>query len=54
MTLINSATGCAGYSLIPAGGGFRTVETKADLSRPITSATGRVRARAARAVLQDD
>ena len=36
MTLIDSATGCAGYSLIPAGGGFRTVETKANLSRPIT------------------
>src|SRR5215475_14663493 len=46
MTLIDSATGCAGYSLIPAGAGFRTVETKANLSRPITSATGRVRAEA--------
>ena len=46
MTLIDSATGCAGYSLIPAGAGFRTVETKVNLSRPITSATGRVRAEA--------
>ena len=46
MTLIDSATGCAGYSLIPAGGGFRTVETKANLSRPITGETGRVRAEA--------
>jgi len=46
MTLIDSATGCAGYSLIPAGGGFRTVETKVNLSRPITSATGRVRTEA--------
>src|SRR5215831_20886828 len=46
MTLIDSATGCAGYSLIPAGAGFRTVETKANLSRPITSDTGRVRAEA--------
>jgi len=46
MTLIDSATGCAGYSLIPAGGGFRTVETKVNLSRPITSDTGRVRAEA--------
>jgi hypothetical protein len=39
-------TGCAGYSLIPAGAGFRTIETKVNLSRPITSATGRVRAEA--------
>ena len=46
MTLIDSATGCAGYSLVPAGGGFRTVETKVNLSRPITSDTGRVRAEA--------
>ena len=46
MTLIDSATGCAGYSLIPAGAGFRTVETKVNLPRPITSATGRVRAEA--------
>jgi uncharacterized protein (TIGR00369 family) len=46
MTLIDSATGCAGYSLIPAGAGFRTVETKTNLSRPITSDTGRVRAEA--------
>jgi uncharacterized protein (TIGR00369 family) len=46
MTLIDSATGCAGYSLIPAGAGFRTIETKVNLSRPITSDTGRVRAEA--------
>jgi uncharacterized protein (TIGR00369 family) len=46
MTLIDSATGCAGYSLVPAGAGFRTVETKVNLSRPITSDTGRVRAEA--------
>jgi uncharacterized protein (TIGR00369 family) len=46
MTLIDSATGCAGYSLIPAGGGFRTVETKVNLSRPIITGTGRVRAEA--------
>jgi uncharacterized protein (TIGR00369 family) len=46
MTLIDSAAGCAGYSLMPAGTGFRTVETKANLSRPITSASGRVRAEA--------
>ena len=46
MTLIDSATGCAGYSLLPAGAGFRTVETKVNLSRPITGDTGRVRAEA--------
>ena len=46
MTLIDSATGCAGYSLISAGAGFRTIETKANLSRPITGETGRVRAEA--------
>jgi uncharacterized protein (TIGR00369 family) len=46
MTLIDSAAGCAGYSLSPAGAGFRTVETKANLSRPITSDSGRVRAEA--------
>jgi uncharacterized protein (TIGR00369 family) len=46
MTLIDSATGCVGYSLIPAGAGFRTIETKVNLSRPITSDTGRVRAEA--------
>jgi uncharacterized protein (TIGR00369 family) len=46
MTLIDSAAGCAGYSLMPAGAGFRTVETKVNLSRPITSDTGRVRAEA--------
>jgi uncharacterized protein (TIGR00369 family) len=46
MTLIDSATGCAGYSLVPAGSGFRTIETKVNLSRPITSDSGRVRAEA--------
>jgi uncharacterized protein (TIGR00369 family) len=46
MTLIDSATGCAGYSLVPAGAGFRTIETKVNLSRPITGDTGRVRAEA--------
>ena len=46
MTLIDSAAGCAGYSLMPAGAGFRTVETKVNLSRPITSDTGRVRTEA--------
>ena len=46
MTLIDSATGCSGCSLVLAGAGFRTIETKVNLSRPITSDTGRVRAEA--------
>ena len=44
LTLIDSAGGCAGLSLLPAGSGFATIETKANLSRPITKDTGRVRA----------
>ena len=44
LTLIDSACGCAGLSLLPAGFGFATVETKANMSRPITVNTGRVRA----------
>jgi uncharacterized protein (TIGR00369 family) len=44
LTLIDSAGGCAGLSLLPAGSGFTTIETKANFSRPITKDTGRVRA----------
>jgi uncharacterized protein (TIGR00369 family) len=44
LTLIDSACGCAGLSLLPAGSGFATIETKANLARPITKDTGRVRA----------
>jgi uncharacterized protein (TIGR00369 family) len=44
LTLIDSAAGCAGLSLLPAGSGFATIETKANLSRPITKDIGRVRA----------
>ncbi len=44
LTLIDSACGCAGLSLLPPGTGFATIETKANLSRPITKDTGRVRA----------
>jgi uncharacterized protein (TIGR00369 family) len=43
LTLIDSATGCAGLSLLPAGSLFATVETKANFSRPISKDTGRVR-----------
>jgi uncharacterized protein (TIGR00369 family) len=44
LTLIDSAGGCAGLSLMPAGSGFTTIETKANFSRPITKDTGLVRA----------
>ena len=44
LTLIDSATTCAAHSLLPAGVGSTTVETKGNFSRPITAETGRVRA----------
>src|SRR5262249_22030735 len=44
LTLIDSVTGCAGLSLLPAGSRLTTVESKANFSRPITQDTGRVRA----------
>lgn len=46
LTLIDSATGCACYSLMPPDSGYATVETKGNLSRPILHNTGRVRAEA--------
>lgn len=51
LTLIDSVAGCAGHSLLPAGSGYTTIETKGNFSRPITRDTGRVRAEA-RAVAQ--
>lgn len=44
LTLIDSAAGCAAHSLLPAGVGYATVETKGNFSRPIMTETGRVRA----------
>lgn len=44
LTLIDSAAGCAGHTLLPAGVGYTSVETKANFTRPITRDTGRVRA----------
>jgi uncharacterized protein (TIGR00369 family) len=44
LTLIDSAAGCAGHTLLPADVGYATVETKANFTRPITENTGRVRA----------
>jgi len=42
-TLIDSATGCAAHTLLPAGVGYTTVETKVNFSRAIRADTGRVR-----------
>ena len=46
LTLIDSAAGCAAHSLLPAGVGYTTIETKANFSRPILEDTGRVRCEA--------
>ena len=46
LTLIDSVGGCAGHSLLPAGSGYVTIETKGNFARPITPGTGRVRAEA--------
>lgn len=44
LTLIDTVTGCAAHSTLPAGVGYTTLETKTNFSRPITPETGRVRA----------
>jgi uncharacterized protein (TIGR00369 family) len=44
LTLIDSATGCAGHTLLPAGVSYTTLETKANFTRAIKADTGRVRA----------
>jgi uncharacterized protein (TIGR00369 family) len=46
LTLIDSAAGCAGLTLLPAGSRYATVETKANFSRAIQKDTWRVRAEA--------
>src|SRR5688500_5810382 len=43
LTLIDSATGCSAHTLLPAGTGYTTIETKGNFVRPITKDTGRVR-----------
>jgi uncharacterized protein (TIGR00369 family) len=43
MTLIDSATGCALHTLMPAGVGYATVETKVNMTRAIRAEDGRVR-----------
>ena len=44
MTLLDSAMGCAVQTHMPAGGGYTTLEAKTNLTRPITSRTGVLRA----------
>lgn len=46
LTLVDSATGCAAMSLLPAGVSYTTVETKANFVRPIMADTGLVRCEA--------
>lgn len=44
LTLIDSCTGCAAHTTLPAGVGYTTVETKVNFVRAITPQTGEVRA----------
>jgi uncharacterized protein (TIGR00369 family) len=44
MTLIDSACGCAGHTTLPAGVGYGTLETKANMVRQIRTDTGVLRA----------
>jgi uncharacterized protein (TIGR00369 family) len=44
LTLIDTVTGCAAHSTLPAGVGYASIETKANFSRPIKADTGLVRA----------
>ncbi|TGY90216.1 PaaI family thioesterase [Marinicauda algicola] len=43
MTLIDSAAGCAGHTLLPAGSGYTTVETKVNFTAPIAADAGALR-----------
>lgn len=44
LTIIDSVTGCAAYSVLPSGVGYATIETKGNFTHPILADTGRVRA----------
>jgi len=44
LTLLDSCMGCAVHSLLAAGQGFATIETKVNFVRPLTDTTGLVRA----------
>ncbi len=43
-TLLDSALGASVHSTLPEGQGYTTLETKFNLTRPVTAATGAVRA----------
>ncbi len=43
-TILDSAMGCAVYSTIPLGGNYTTVEIKVNYLKPVSAATGPVRA----------
>jgi uncharacterized protein (TIGR00369 family) len=47
LTLIDSCTGCAAHTTLPAGVGYTSVETKVNFVRAITPETGQVRAEGA-------
>ena len=42
LTLMDSALGCAVQTTLPAGVGYTTLETKGNMVRAITGATGRI------------
>lgn len=44
LTLLDSCTGCAAHTTLPAGVGYTTLETKGNLVRAILPTTGVVRA----------
>jgi uncharacterized protein (TIGR00369 family) len=46
MTLLDSALGCAVHSTLPAGAIYTTLETKVNMTRAITAATGPLRCEA--------
>jgi uncharacterized protein (TIGR00369 family) len=43
LSMIDSATGCAGHTTLPAGHRFTSIETKVNFVRAITPQTGKVR-----------
>ena len=44
LTLIDSAAGCAVHTMLPAGTGYATIETKVNFVRPISADSGLLRA----------
>ena len=44
MTLLDSAMGCAVQTQVAVGAAYATLEAKTNLTRPVTSATGKLRA----------